>query len=128
MIPSFDQNGNLPEGIHDCTVDEAAERFGSFQQAIHRRQLWDSFLEFMREVIDSGLVDAILVDGSFVTAKAEPNDIDLVLVVSANHDFAADLKPSAYNVFSKRRVNRRFGFDLLVARADSEEYNRYLGF
>ena len=128
MIPSFDQNGNLPEGIHDCTVDEAGGRFGSLQRAVQRRQLWDSFLEFMREVIDCGLVDAILVDGSFMTAKAEPNDIDLVLVVSANHDFAADLQPSAYNVLSKRRVNRRFGFDLLIARADSEEYRRYVGF
>jgi Family of unknown function (DUF6932) len=46
MIPSFDQNGNLPEGIHDCTVDEAGERFGSFQRAVQRRQLWGSFLEF----------------------------------------------------------------------------------
>jgi hypothetical protein len=128
MIPSFDQNGNLPEGIHDCTVDEAGERFGSFQRAVQRRQLWDRFVEFMVEVMECGLVDAILVDGSFVTAKAEPNDIDLVLLVSANHDFAADLQPSAYNVLSKRRVNRRFGFDLLVARADSEEYRRYVGF
>jgi hypothetical protein len=50
-----------------------------------------------------------------------------VLIVSANHDFAADLQPNAYNVLSKR-VNRRFGFDLLVARADSEEYRRYVGF
>jgi hypothetical protein len=82
----------------------------------------------MSEVIDSDLIDAVLVDGSFVTAKAAPNDIDLVLVVSANHDFTSDLQPRVYNVLSKRRINRRFGFDLLVARADSEEYRRYVGF
>lgn len=70
----------------------------------------------------------MLVDGSFVTAKADPNDIDLVLVVSADHDLSADFQPNEYNVLSKRRVNRRFGFDLLVARAESEEYHRYAAF
>jgi hypothetical protein len=67
---------NLPAGIYDCTLDEAGERFGSFQRGVQRRQLWDRFVQFMGEVMDCGLVDAILVDGSFVTAKAEPCDID----------------------------------------------------
>ena len=128
MIPPFNENGCLPEGIYDCTIDEAAERFGAFQSSSQRPQLWDRFIEFMREADACELVDAVLVDGSFVTAKADPNDIDLVLVVSANHDFSADFQPSEYNVLSKRRVNRRFGFDLLVARADSEEYHRYVVF
>jgi hypothetical protein len=37
-----------------------------------------------------------------------PQDIDLVLVVSANHDFSTDFSPSEYNTLSKRRVNRRW--------------------
>ncbi len=82
----------------------------------------------MREAMSCKLVDAVLVDGSFVTAKADPKDIDLTLVVSANHDFSADFTPIDYNILSKRRVNQRFGFDLLVARAQSEEYFRYVKF
>jgi hypothetical protein len=128
VIPPFDESGCLPEGIYDCTIDEAAERFGGFQRSTQRAHLWDRFIEFMREADACKLVDAVLVDGSFVTTNADPNDIDLVLVVPANHDFSADFQPSEYNVLSKRRVNRRFGFDLLVARADSEEYRRYVGF
>jgi len=128
VIPPFNENGCLPEGIYDCTIDEAAARFGAFQSSSQRSQLWDKFFEFMREADACELVDAVLVDGSFVTAKADPNDIDLVLVVSADHDFSADFQPSEYNVLSKRRVNRRFGFDLLVTRADSEEYRRYVAF
>lgn len=128
MIPPFDESGCLPEGIYDCTIDEAAERFGGFQLSTQRAHLWDRFIEFMQEADACKLVDAVLVDGSFVTTNADPNDIDLVLVVPANHDFSADFQPSEYNVLSKRRVNRRFGFDLLVARADSEEYRRYVGF
>jgi len=109
-------------------MDEAAERFGAFQSSDRRPQLWLRFSEFMREVKACRLIAAVLVDGSFVTAISNPNDIDLVLVVSANHDFEADFQPGEYNILSKRLVNRRFGFDLLVARAGSEEYRRYVGF
>lgn len=128
MIPAFDQNGCLPQGIYDCTVADAGERFGAFQITGRRSHLWNKFIEFMREVEACRLVETVLVNGSFVTAKAEPNDIDLVLVVSSQHDFSAEFPPSAYNVLSKRRVHRRFGFDLLVARAGSEEYRRYVDF
>lgn len=103
-------------------------RFGAFQSSDRRARLWARFVEFMREAKACGLVDAVLVDGSFVTATPEPNDIDLVLVVSSNREFSAEFQPVDYNVLSKRRVNRRFGFDLLVARADSEEYRRYVGY
>ena len=109
-------------------MDDAAERFGAFQSSDRRPQLWARFAEFMREVKACRLIEAVLVDGSFVTATTDPNDIDLVLVVPAGHDFEADFQPSEYNILSKRLVNRRFGFDLLVARADSEEFRRYVGF
>ena len=109
-------------------MDEAAERFGAFQSSDRRPRLWARFAEFMREVNACGLVEAVLVDGSFVTTTSDPNDIDLVLVVSASHDFEADFQPNEYNILSKRQVNRRVGFDLLVARAGSEEYRRYGSF
>ena len=128
MIPAFNDYGCLPEGIYDCTIDEAAHRFGTFQRTGRRPQLWNRFIQFMREVKACGLVTAVLVDGSFATAKTEPNDIDLVLVLSPQYDFSMEFQPNAYNVLSKRRVHRRFGFDLLVARAEPEEYCRYVEF
>ena len=128
MIPPFNEYGLLPDGIYDCTLDEAAARFGEFQINDRRTRLWARFTEFMGEAKACDFTEAVLLDGSFVTAKPDPNDIDLVLVVSADHDFSADFHPREYNVLSKRRVYRRFGFDLLVARVDSEEYRRYVGF
>jgi hypothetical protein len=128
MIPAFNDYGCLPEGIYDCTMDEAAQRFGVFHSSDRRPQLWDKFIEFMREAESCELIDAVLLNGSFVTAENEPNDIDLVAVVSSYHNFSAEFQPSEYNVLSKRQVHRRFGFDLLVARSESEEYRRYLEF
>jgi len=128
MIPAFNEHGCLPEGIHDCTMEETAQRFGVFQSSDRRPQLWDKFIEFMREAESCGLMDAVLLNGSFVTAENEPNDIDLVVVVSLDHDFSAEFQPNEYNLLSKREVHRRFGFDLLVARSESEEYRRSLEF
>ena len=127
-IPRLDEHGWLPAGVYDYTLEEAAAQFGVFQSSDRRPQLWARFLEFVDEAKACGLIDAIVVDGSFVTAEPVPNDIDLILVVSANYDFSVDFQPSEYNVLSKRQVHRRFGFDLLLARADSEEYRRYVEF
>jgi predicted nucleotidyltransferase len=124
-IPALNEDGLLPEGIHDCTPEEAKARFGNFQGSDRRPQLWVRLEEFLAEVMACGMVEAVVLNGSFVTGKPEPNDIDLILVVRADHDFSADLTPSEYNVLSKRRVFQRHRFDLLVARAGSEEFRRY---
>ena len=39
MIPAFIDYGYLPEGIYDCTMEEAAQRFGVFQSSDRRPQL-----------------------------------------------------------------------------------------
>jgi len=125
-LPSFNEHGWLPEGIHDCTLAEAAARFGVFQGSDRRPQLWARFKEFFREAKACGDILLILLNGSFVTTRADPNDIDLILVVPDGHDFTSELTPAEYNVLSKRRVRRRHGMDLLVARSGSEEYSRYV--
>jgi len=127
-IPSFDEYGLLLGGVHDCTLDEIRARFGSFQSSERRPNLLRRLTAFVAEAGSSGIVRSIIVNGSFVTAEPEPNDIDLIVVVGADHDFSADLKASAYAVLSKRRVQRRFGFDMLVARENSLEYRRWTEF
>jgi hypothetical protein len=120
VIPPFNEQGLLPDGIHDCTMDEVAERFGAFQSSDRRPQLWARLAEFMRELKACGLMDAVLVDGSFVTAISTPNDVDLVLVVSAGYEFSTDLAPMVYTLLAQHRVRRRFGFDIVVVKNGSE--------
>jgi hypothetical protein len=82
----------------------------------------------VREAKASGQIDAVVVDGSFVTAEPTPNDIDLVLVVSTNHDFSVDLPLMQYAILSQRRVRRRFGFDMVVVKNDSENLEQAVAF
>ncbi len=128
VIPPLDEYGCLPEGIHDSTIDEAAGRFGVFQTSDRRLQLWAKFTEFMRELRVCDFMEAVLVDGSFVTGTPEPNDIDLVLVVESNYDLSTDLPPVAYNLLAHQRVQRRFGFDIVVVKNDSENLKQAVAF
>lgn len=125
-IPSLDSEGFLPTGVHDCTLEEIGARFGAFQGSDRRPELFARLKAFIAEAKASAIIESVLVDGSFVTAKLEPNDIDLILLVNRSHDFTLDLSPREYNVLSKRRVFRRYAFDIVVASTDSEQYYRYL--
>ena len=122
-IPSLNQDGLLPVGIHDCTLAELKIRFGVFQSNDQRPRLFARLESFLAEVRAAGLVRSVLVDGSFVTSKPDPNDIDLVVVVLSGHDYTADLLPSQYNVLSKFRVRKRFGFDMVAVREGTAEFD-----
>jgi len=127
-IPAFNEHGLLPDGIYHCALEEARERFGRFQSTDKRPQLWDKLMEFVRDAIASGIVEVVLVDGSFVTARPDPNDIDRILVVPARHSFSADLPPFRYNVLDQKRVRRRFQLDIVVVRNASENLEWAIAF
>jgi len=76
----------------------------------------------------SGLFEEVLLDGSFVTTKPAPNDIDLVAVLRPGHDFERDLPMSEYALVSRTMLRRRFAFDIIVAERDSQLYKTYVEF
>ncbi|MHB1556452.1 MAG: DUF6932 family protein [Isosphaeraceae bacterium] len=127
-ISELNEHGFLPEGIHDASLDEIRERFGRFQRTDRRPELFSKLMVLLTEIRSTGLVKAVIVDGSFVTAKDEPSDIDLILILHADHDDQAELRPFEYNVLSKRRVRRRFHFDMVVVRDGSEAHREFLLF
>ena len=127
-IPPLEADGYLPEGIHDCTLEELQSRFGEDTDVACRSLLFSRLHEYVQELRSTERDFVLLIDGSFVTGKARPNDIDLVLILPHDHDFRSELRPFEYNVMSRRRVSKRYAFDLLVARADSLELQEYVEF
>jgi hypothetical protein len=127
-MPPLDQNGLLSAGIHDCTLDEIRDRFGSFQANDQRPKLFQKLAAFIAEAQAARFARWLLIDGSFVTAKANPNDIDLVLVLPLTHDLNLDLSPAQYNLVSKRNVQRRYGFDIVAVREKTVEYEEAAAF
>ena len=127
-IPPFDQHGLLPIGVHDCNLGELQTRFGSFQSSDRRPRLFLKLQDFVAELQLARFIRYLLVDGSFVTAKNDPNDIDLVLVLPLTYALTDDLPPDQYRLISKRRVHKRFGFDMVVVRENTLEYDEAVAF
>jgi len=72
MIPAFDTDGNLPQGVHETTWDLFTDRFG---RTPHRQRLVRG-LEAGLAILGLAGCRRVYVDGSFVTSKLVPNDYD----------------------------------------------------
>jgi hypothetical protein len=127
-IPALNHHGLLPPGIWDCTLAELRERFGVFSGSDHRARLFARLENLFQTMQRSGLFEALLVDGSFVTAKPAPNDIDLVAVLLPGHDFERDLPMSEYALVSRTLLRRRYGFDVVIAERNSALCKTYVEF
>ncbi len=85
-LPSFNTNGDLPSGIHGATLDEIVQRFGTSQG--QRYQCTRRLLHVCHLARRTGCLRRVIIFGSYVTSKIEPNDIDVVLILS--DDFRLD--------------------------------------
>ena len=77
MLPPFDVNGNLPPGIHPCSLEEVVSRFG--RGSPERQAETAELCEFVQWAREAG-VTRLIVDGSYVTDKISPNDVDVVIL------------------------------------------------
>jgi len=127
MIPAL-QDGVLPAGLHLCTLEEVKAVFGQFCRSDRRPKLTERLTRYMQDARNSGVVSAVVIDGSYVTAKEEPGDIDLIVALRPDFDLTAEMRPLEYNIQSKARVSKLYGFDMLPAVDGSETYQRFLDF
>jgi hypothetical protein len=72
MIPEFDDNDNLPPGIHWATWDEFLKEFS---YTAHRLRLCHGLYQGITSLAQAGC-KTVYIDGSFVTKKIAPNDFD----------------------------------------------------
>jgi hypothetical protein len=82
MLPPFDDFGNLPPGIHSSSMAELVARFGIGSE--ERGAEISELVQFIKAAKTAG-VRRLLVNGSFVTAKPSPNDVDVVFLPGADY-------------------------------------------
>jgi len=85
VIPPFDAEGFLPPGVHPATLDEIRRHFGGPSE-IRRVQM--ESVSWMLDLARRAGVTRIVLNGSFVTDRIEPNDVDCVLLIGPG--FPAD--------------------------------------
>ncbi|MBW3622839.1 MAG: hypothetical protein KY468_05450 [Armatimonadetes bacterium] len=79
MLPAFTETGDLPPGIHPATLAEMLDRLGA---PTPRRKVIALRLERIHQVaMATGRLARFIVFGSFVTAKPEPDDVDVFMLM-----------------------------------------------
>lgn len=73
MLPKLKKIGLLPSGIHSLSWNELVEEFGINN---HRLKLLKGLKEGLNILFEYGCKE-VCIDGSFVTSKLLPNDIDV---------------------------------------------------
>jgi hypothetical protein len=76
-IPSLTPDGLLPPGVHVTDLPEVGRAFGSSNP--RRAALFQKLEQFIAVAETFALFKAVFIDGSFVTDKDAPGDIDAVL-------------------------------------------------
>jgi len=72
MIPPFTKSGELPPGVFVTDIDEIEAVLG-FNSI--RRELIEGLRKALENLREAG-VQRVWINGSFVTTKEEPNDVD----------------------------------------------------
>ena len=105
-LPAFNMEGDLPPGVYRTTLSDVLARFG--QGSARRRTVGDRLNRVYQLVISTGQLARFVVYGSFVTAKPEPNDVDIVLIMEDAFHLASVTGEAAL-VFHHMEADTRFG-------------------
>lgn len=112
-LPAFTDEGELPIGVHPATLTEVLDRFG---QGLPQRRLVAGRLQrIYRHAVSTGQLARFVVFGSFVTAKPEPRDVDIVLLMEDSFDLSAVTGEAAL-VFNHLDADAHFGASIFWTR------------
>ena len=79
----FDENGWLQPAALLPAEKESVERM--FVTNDHRQLLWDQFKALSSQLVQQSIpIHAIWLDGSFISTKEEPKDVDIVIFTEIN--------------------------------------------
>lgn len=114
MLPEFNNLGDLPEGIYKATFEEVINYFG---KGTPQRQLVTERLKRVYNLAQAtGKLERFVIFGSYVTAKPDPQDVDIILVMS--DDFREqDIDVNVFPVFDHLQSQEKLGASLFAIRS-----------
>lgn len=77
-IPEWNDYGILPAGVHSCEIEEIEQRLAFNDR---RATLVRGLEQVLGWLCDMPRIESLIVDGSFVTDKEHPSDIDAVAMI-----------------------------------------------
>nr|VFJ60838.1 MAG: hypothetical protein BECKFM1743C_GA0114222_102819 [Candidatus Kentron sp. FM]VFJ61892.1 MAG: hypothetical protein BECKFM1743A_GA0114220_102951 [Candidatus Kentron sp. FM]VFK12827.1 MAG: hypothetical protein BECKFM1743B_GA0114221_102571 [Candidatus Kentron sp. FM] len=122
-IPDFRPDGYLPEGMYFASEAEVTFRFGTANRQRRRLVLRvRRWIELARRI----KARRLFIDGSFVTAKAEPNDVDAVVLLPSDFEDRIMANSDAATEFEDMLLTRRP--EEIFAAQDETDWNEWIEF
>lgn len=105
-FPDFTETDDLPSGIHHASLSDTIAGFGT--GSTRRKILALRLDRIYRLAVQTGSLARFVIFGSFVTAKSEPNDVDIFMVMEDNFN-VGQLTGEAALLFDHAAAQDHFG-------------------
>ena len=109
-IPPLQTNGELPPGEHFASLDDIEAKFGCTND--RRKLLMRGLREAALNFYEAG-VRTLWIDGSFVTDKEEPNDIDGCWEYTSSVNL--EILDQVFLQHSRNAMKTKYGLDFFIA-------------
>ncbi len=112
-FPEFNENGDLPVYIYKATLSEVLAHFG--KGSLQRQVVAKRLVKIYWLVKSTNHLERFIIYGSFVTAKPNPDDVDIFLVMDDDFEkdsFSGDVR----RVFDHLETEKKLGASIFWSR------------
>lgn len=111
-IPNFTEQGILPEGVHICTLENIKETFSTIPNQNIRSNLFSTLENLIHDLRSTSiLIKGLIIDGSYVTNKTVPSDIDIAIIF-CDSIVKMDLPQRELCFFNSEYIKEFYGFSM----------------
>jgi len=104
ILPNFNHLGYLPPNEYEVNLDIIYDNFVKlYTKTSTRHYIFDRFSQYCKDCPE-GLI-TIYIDGSFVTSKENPKDIDCILFY--DHNALADMRKNNHPHYIYSRIDKK---------------------
>jgi hypothetical protein len=98
-LPALRADGFLPVGVHQATLEEV---FAAFPATTSQRQaLNQALVQGVGVIKQHQIADQIAIDGSYLTSKPDPEDVDLVVLTPGVYQMEGEQRYTAEGIDTK---------------------------
>ncbi|HZZ80189.1 MAG TPA: hypothetical protein VFE62_16870 [Gemmataceae bacterium] len=111
-FPPFNDEGDLPPGVHSATLSETLQHFG--HGTTQRVAVADRLNRIYHLAKSTNHLARFAVFGSFVTAKDDPDDVDIIMLMGDSFDLTKVTGEAAI-IFDHQQADAHFGASIFWA-------------
>lgn len=127
-LPTFTTEGILPAGVYNCNLAVIKSDFTTIPDSSIRTDLFIKLEKLVADIKSTSLViRGILIDGSFVTNKSNPSDIDIAIIF-CDSVIAMDLPQFELRFINRDFIKEYYGFTMFPIFGEDINFREMINF